>query len=267
MSQSRPKRPTVRLEVIEKQWLTPHMLRLVVGGDGFDSFEWGGFSDSYCKLLFSHDGKPFAEPVDAGEMRETLPSDQWPKTRTYSIRWVDLEAQRLALDFVVHGDEGIAAPWAAAAEPGDLVQFMGPGGAWSPKEAEFHLFVGDESAVPAIAAGLERLPADARGHVVIEVSEHTLEIEHPEGVTLEWFVRGDRKYDPAALAERVAALDWPTASVSVFAHGEREAMKALRPIFKEREIPRELLSISGYWAHGRIEDAFQAEKRTDIGKV
>lgn len=268
MSQQRQPRPTVQLEVIEKEWLTPHMVRLIVGGDGFAGFDWKGFSDSYCKLLFAHDGAVFTEPVDAAAMRESLPSEQWPKTRTYSIRWVDLEQQKLALDFVVHGDEGIAAPWAAAAEPGELVQFVGPGGAWSPKEADFHLFVGDESALPAIAAGLERLPADARGHVVIEVSEHKLEIEHPEGVTVEWFVRGDAAYDPGALAELVAAFDWPAdASVSVFAHGEREAMKALRPIFKEREVPRELLSISGYWAYGRVEDAFQAEKREEVGKV
>lgn len=270
MSQPRPQRPTVCLEVISKEWLNPHVLRLVLGGAGFDSIAWNGFADSYCKLLFAHDGSAFTEPVDAGEMRATLPSDQWPKTRTYTIRWFDESAKQLALDFVVHGDEGVAAPWAATAEPGDLVQFLGPGGAWSPADAEFHLFVGDESAVPAIAAGLERLPADARGHVVIEAGEHTLELQHPERVTVDWYVRGEGEYDPSALATRVAAIDLPehpADSVSVFAHGEREAMKALRPIFKELGIPRERLSISGYWAYGRVEDAFQAEKREPIGKV
>ncbi|MGO1775744.1 MAG: siderophore-interacting protein [Agrococcus casei] len=267
---ARPQRPTVCLEIIEKQWLTPHLLRLIVGGEGFSGFEPNDSTDMYCKLLFAHDGSPLKERVDMAKIRATRPSDEWPKTRTYTIRWVEPEARRLAIDFVVHGAEGVAAPWAAAAEPGDLVQFSGPGGAWSPPEAEFHLFVGDESAIPAIAAGLELLPEDARGHAVIEVGDHTLDIAHPKGVTLEWIVRGEGEYDPGARAERVLALDWPahpSESVSVFAHGEREAMKLLRPIFKEREIPRERLSISGYWAYGRVEDAFQAEKRTEIGKV
>ena len=268
--QPRPPRPTVSLELIEKEWLTPHLLRLIVGGEGFSDFEANDSTDMYCKLLFAHDGAPLTERVDMAEIRETLPSTEWPKTRTYTIRWIDPEARRLAIDFVVHGDEGIAAPWAVAAEPGDLVQFMGPGGAWSPPEAAFHLFAGDESAVPAIAAGLELLPEDARGHVVIEASEHELDLVHPDGVAVEWIVRGHGEYDPGALAERVLAIDWPehpSESVSVFAHGEREAMKRLRPIFRERGIPRERLSISGYWAHGRIEDAFQAEKRTEIGKI
>lgn len=266
MSKPRPPRPTTALEVLGREWLTPHMVRLFVGGDGFDEFASNGFADKYIKIVFAADGTPFTERVNVAEMREALPSEQWPKTRTYTIRSVDEDARRIAVDFVVHGDEGIAAPWAAEVAIGSLMQFMGPGGAWSPAESGFHLFVGDESALPAIAAGLERLPSDAVGTAIIEVHEHPIEVAHPEGVQLHWLVRGNNPYDPGVLASRVRELSLP-ADVSVFAHGEREAMKQLRPIFKELEIPRERLSLSGYWAYGRVEDAFQAEKRTDIGKV
>ena len=267
MSQPRPPRPTTALEVKGSEWLTPHMVRIIAGGDGFEDFGSNGFADAYVKILFAADGSAFTEPVDVAAMRESLPSDQWPKTRTYSIRSIDEGARELAIDFVIHGDEGIAAPWAANAKPGDLLQFVGPGGAWSPPEADFHLFVGDESALPAIAAGLERLPADARGAAIIEVHEHPLDVAHPEGVELHWVVRGSNEYDPGVLATRVRALQLREEGLSVFAHGERESMKQLRPIFKELGLPRERLSISGYWAYGRIEDAFQAEKRTEVGKV
>lgn len=270
MIRERPNRPTTHLEVISKEWLTPDMLRLVVGGPNFPAFVDNGFADAYVKIVFDHEGRPYPEPVDVSALKAELPSDRWPKTRTYTVRSVDHDKQEVAIDFVIHGDEGLAAPWAVAAEPGDLIQFMGPGGAWSPVEdADFHVFVGDESAVPAIAAGLERLPEDAVGAVVLEASEHMLEISSPAGVSIDWFVRGEAAYDPDALSKRVRALDLARreGQVAVFAHGEREAMKGLRRVFNELEIPRERLSISGYWANGRVEDVFQAEKRTDIGKV
>ena len=271
MSSQRPARPTTQLEVVGKEWLTPHMLRLFVGGEGFAAFNDNGFADAYVKILFRPDGEPYAERIDNAAMRAELPSEQWPKTRTYTVARREPEAQRIAIDFVIHGDEGIAAPWAVAAEIGDLIQFTGPGGAWNPVEdAAFHLFVGDESSVPAIAAGLAKLPGDAVGAVILEADEHTLDVPAPEGVTVEWIVRGDAAYDPGMLAQKVRELDLPAGpdgGVAVFAHGEREAMKELRRVFRELDIPRERLSISGYWAYGRIEDQFQAEKRTEIGKV
>ncbi|BAS07438.1 uncharacterized protein Mb2919c [Arthrobacter sp. Hiyo4] len=99
-----------------------------------------------------------------------MPREQWPFTRTYTVRWVDTEAQELAIDFVIHGDEGLAGPWAAAAKPGDTFTFTGPGGAYNPApDADWYLFAGDEAALPAIAAAIESLPAEAAGLAFIEV--------------------------------------------------------------------------------------------------
>ncbi|WP_182170737.1 siderophore-interacting protein [Flaviflexus equikiangi] len=266
MKPQRPPRPTTHLTVLDRQWLTPHMVRLTAGGPNFDAFRDAGFADSYVKIVFDHEGRPYDEPVDVAALRASTPNETWPKTRTYTVRSVDRQARTISIDFVIHGDSGIAGPWAATVEPGSLIQFMGPGGAWSPADdADFHLFVGDESAIPAIAASLERLPGDAVGAVILEAAEHALDVSAPAGVTVEWIVRGGAEYDPTVLAERVGRLDLPEGDVSVFAHGEREAMKHLRRLF--RDIPRERLSISGYWAYGREEDVFQAEKRTEIGKI
>ena len=71
------------------------------------------------------------------------------------MRAWDAERSLLTLDFVVHGDEGVAGPWAAAAKPGDVLQLTGPGGAYTPDpDAAWHLMVGDLSVLPAIGASL-----------------------------------------------------------------------------------------------------------------
>ncbi len=228
--------------------LTPHLVRVVLGGPGFTNFTDNGTTDKYVKIQFpEHD-----------------------TTRTYTVRRVDPVAETLTLDFVVHGDEGIAGPWAARAEPGDSITFTGPGGAFSPDEtADWHLFAGDASALPAIGAALEALPAAARGiaHLVVEDEDEVLALDAPSGVALHWHFHSPAGSDPDVLARATAAGPWPDGRVQVFAHGERESMKSLRAVLKERAVPRDDLSLSGYWAYGRTEDRFQAEKRDPIGKI
>jgi NADPH-dependent ferric siderophore reductase len=53
----------------------------------------------------------------------------------------------------------------------------------------------------------------------------------------------------------------------VFAHGERESIKAVRAALKARLGDGDQLSLSGYWASGRTEDVFQSEKRQPIGQI
>ena len=85
--------------------------------------------------------------------REGAPEDERPKVRTYTVREWDPDARRLTIDFVVHGDEGIAGPWAAAAAPGDTVDLRGPGGGYAPDpSADWHLLAGDTAVIPAICA-------------------------------------------------------------------------------------------------------------------
>lgn len=267
-------RPTLDLVVARTEQLTPHMVRVVAGGEGFGAFADNGFTDKYVKISFpaALPGGVWPEgPVDIPALKEQLPREQWPVTRTYTVRWFDPEARELAIDFVVHGDEGLAGPWAAAAQPGDRIVSAGPGGAYAPAaNAEWHLFAGDESAFPAIGAALDALPADARGIAFLEVGSavDVLELAAPEGVELRWLSReGYPAGETLILAEAVAGAEWLPGTPHVFAHGERGAMKELRAVFKERGVPREKLSLSGYWAHGRAEDQFQAEKKLPVGQI
>jgi NADPH-dependent ferric siderophore reductase len=248
-----------RVEAVRR--LTPHLIRVVVGGEDLDGFAVGEFTDHYVKLQIPPPGAPYTAPFDAEDLRARLPREQWPRTRTFTVRHWDGERSLLTLDFVDHGDSGVAGPWAAAARPGDRLQLMGPGGAYTPDPAaDWHLMVGDESVLPAIAASLVRVPAGVPVHVVVEVGgpEDEIALETPGDLRLTWLHRngaGDR------LLDAVRALAFPDGSVHAFVHGEASAVRAVRRhLVVERGVPREALSVSGYWKRGRTDEGWREDK-------
>lgn len=243
-------RLTHTLTVRSTTWLSPHLVRVFFEAESLPGFSADGYTDSYVKLSF--DGSAV--------------------TRTYTVRSVDPTQGRLAIDFVTHGDVGIAAPWAARATEGQWLVATGPGGAYRPDPAvEWHLFAGDLSALPAIAAALESLPENARATACLEIPDPSdaLPLDTPAGADVRWLVNRDPS-DTGFLARSMDALSWPAlhpGGIGVFAHGERESIKAVRAVLRRRQVPRDAVSISGYWARGRTEDAFQAEKRQPIGQI
>ncbi|TQL45051.1 NADPH-dependent ferric siderophore reductase [Homoserinimonas aerilata] len=268
----RAPKPQIVLEVIRREQLSPHLVRLYLGGDGFASFVNNDLTDRYVKIFFAHPELGLQPPYDMAALRERLTRDELPVTRTYTVREVNDAEQWLSIDFVVHGDEGLAAPWAARAEPGDRIAFTGPGGGYRPNpEADWHLLAGDESALPAIGAALEAMPEEAIGVAFIEVggADDQIALSAPAGIDIRWLHRGAAPAGSSSiLADTVAAFEWMPGQVQVFAHGERESMKALREVFfGQRGLDRGQVSLSGYWAYGRTEDRFQAEKREPIGQI
>lgn len=257
----KPRKPHTA-QVVRTERLTPHMRRVVLGGPGLAGFAADTCTDHYVKLLFGPAGVTYPEPFDLERIREEFPREQWPVTRTYTVRGWDPERGELALDFVIHGDEGLAGPWAARVQPGETVRFLGPGGAYTPDPAaDWHLLAGDESALPAIARALETLPAGARAHAFVEVSGPEEEQKIDTGVPVVWLHRGDRPVGEALL-EAVRGLDFPQGRVQAFVHGEAGFVKELRRLLRvEHQIPREDLSVSGYWRLGHNEDGWQASKR------
>lgn len=265
-------RPQFSLRVLRTERLSPHMVRIVAGGADLANFVPKDATDMYVKIHFLLPGVEYAEPVDVFALRQSMPREHWPVTRTYTVRWLDLVAQEIAIDFVVHGSAGLAGPWAEAAAPGDRIIFSGPGGAYTPNpDADWHLFAGDEAALPAIAAALESLPAGARGQAYLEVDSPAdiQQIGKPDGVELTWVFRNGATPDQCTvLLDAVANGPWLAGTVHAFVHGEREYMKAMRDLlFKQRGLDRSQVSLSGYWAYGRTEDFFQAEKKEPVGKI
>ncbi|MFF0066200.1 siderophore-interacting protein [Streptomyces sp. NPDC005279] len=251
-------------QVVRVERITPHMVRVVLGGEGLAGFAIDEYTDHYIKLLFAPQGVTYPEPFDIERIREEFPRDQWPTNRTYTVRSWDPAQRELTVDFVVHGDEGLAGPWAARARVGETMRFLGPGGGYAPDPAaDWHLLVGDESALPAIAASMEAMPADARVHAFVEVDGPGDEqkVATPDGVEINWLHRGARPVGEALVAA-VTTLEFPAGDVCAFVHGEAAFVRELRRHLRlDRQIPREQLSISGYWRLGQNDEAWRAAKR------
>ena len=261
-------------EVVRTEQLAETMVRVVVGGPGLAAFEPSPHADSYVKVVFLPAGtaRPLREDgrLDLDAVRASLPPEQQPRQRSYTVRAWDPVARELTLDFVVHGDEGIAGPWSAGAQPGDEVLLVGPGGAWSPDPAAAsHLDAGDASALPAIAVALERLPADAVGHAVIEVhdAQDQIPLTFPPGVHVHWVHQGIGVAG-LALVDAVTALPEMPAPVSAFVHGEAGVVRELRKHVRvDRGITRDQLSVSGYWRLGADDEGWRATKREWLATI
>lgn len=272
-TKSRPRRPQLVMEVVAVETLSPTFKRITFGGQDFDLFQDSDVVDKYVKLLLPPDPESgITPPFDMDELRKTLPKNELPLRRTYTVHSVDPASKTLKMDFVIHGADGLAGPWAENAKVGDLLQFSGPGGKYQPDpEVDWHLMVGDEAAIPAIGAVLAAMPADAVGHALIEVATAADEwkLPAPKGVEITWLHRGG-EFTPetTVLEQAVKDLPWREGRVQAFVHGERESMKALRKyLHDERGVDRADLSLSAYWAYGREEDAFQAEKSLPVGQI
>ncbi|MDQ0727468.1 siderophore-interacting protein [Microbacterium sp. W4I20] len=265
MTHAQPRRAAEQavLTVQQVEQVSPDLIRITAGGDGYDAFRDNDSTDKYVKILFADPRHGLTPPYDLALLREQSP-EKLPTPRTYTIRSADPAQRRLVIDFVVHGDEGIAGPWALGARPGDTLVVSGAGGGYQPDPAApWHLLVGDHTALPAISSAIERMDAAAVGHVLLSIADDADRIlpELPAGVSIRW-----TETDEELLAA-LAALPWGDGHPQVFAHGERGTIKAVRALLKERDVPRESLSISAYWARGRAEDQFQAEKREPIGQI
>lgn len=265
------RRTLITLEVVRTQRLSPSMVRVVLGGPNFTYFKNNEYTDRYIKLQFFPQQMPDLSGQDANELKKALAKDQQPTSRTYTVRGVDVDSRELSVDFVVHGDSGLAGPWAASAQKGDRLHLIGPGGGYAPQPSTpYHLLSGDESSLPAIAAALEAMPVNALGRAFIEVPDQASELDlaHPAGVEITWLHRGQSYTRPELQAETIRSLELPVEATQAFLHGERTAVKALRDVvIKEKGIPKSQVSISGYWAYGRKEDDFQAEKQLPIGQI
>jgi NADPH-dependent ferric siderophore reductase len=179
-------------------WLTPSMVRVVVGGPDLEGFGAGTFTDHYVKSRFGD------------------------KTRSYTVRAWDAERCLLTLDFVVHGDRGLAGPCAARARPGPVF------------------------AVVELDGPEHRQPLDSPGDLqVVWLDRHAGPGE-----------------DPSLQLETVKALELPGGQGHAFVHGEATMVRLIRRhLVVERGLPVEWLSASGYWKLRRADEQWRAEKR------
>jgi NADPH-dependent ferric siderophore reductase len=240
--------PPRRTTVVQRSVLTPDMVRIVVEGEDLAGFPVGEYTDHYVKCVFAE------------------------KTRSYTVRAFDPDRRRLTLDFVVHGDSGVAGPWAEHARLGDELLLRGPGGSYAPSaEADWHLMVGDEAVIPAIAVSLERVPAGVPVFVVIEVAgpAHEMDLSTPGELHLTWLHRERSPgQEPDLQVDAVRALELPAGTGQAFVHGEAEAvLRVRRHLIHDRGLTPEQLSATGYWKQRHTDEEWRASKREWIAQA
>jgi NADPH-dependent ferric siderophore reductase len=253
----------VHAHVLRRDRVTPHMVRVTLGGHDLHRFEYRGF-DQWFRLAVPvpHTHPRFDNLPDrfgiGGYLRFlTLPKDTRPAIRNYTVRGFRQEGDagsELDIDFVVHGTDGIAAPWAAAAEPGDEIAFIDQGGGWKGRGDGAVLLVGDESALPAIAGVLRDLPRIATGTAIIELFDPAdrQPLEGPDGVDVLWVTRDADEPPGAAALPALHTLASIPADVTAFAAGESAvATGARRHLVADRGIPKSQVTFCGYWKVGK----------------
>jgi NADPH-dependent ferric siderophore reductase len=263
---ARPRRTPPRLlQVIRTIDITPHMRRVVLGGEELAGFPTGR-EGAHVKVFIPRPGqeKPVL-PTLGPNGPQWPPADVRPFSRTYTVRRFNAEQCELEVDFVLHTAGGPASQWAKNAKPGDIVGIAGPGMRDPLPAADWYLFAGDESALPAIAAHLEALPRSAQGWAFIEVADAAEEqaIDAPEQVKIIWL---HRNHVPAGqttlLADTVTSHPWPeNGAIFAWLAGEDAAVRAIRTYLRtERGLERSMLQAVPYWKAGVNEEAYHEER-------
>jgi NADPH-dependent ferric siderophore reductase len=220
----------LELEVVDATDLGPHMRRIRLRGAALEDFSYQPGQDVMLVL-------------SGGER---------PLSRRYTIRGFDQQSKTLELNIVAHGVHGPGATWASATQPGDKVNGVGPRGKiFVDSDAEWHLFLGDESAAPASLHMLESLPAGVPGQAVLEVASPDDELPTAaEAVT--WLYRGDvPAIESTLLADAMAMAKLPEGLGRVYIAGEVQVVNAVLRAAIGRGLQADQLSPKAYWGRGK----------------
>lgn len=238
--------------------LSPGFRRVTFRGKDLDRFDRR--DQLHCRLIF----QPRGAISPAWPMLDDKGHVVWPggakvPTRVYTIRHIDLAQQTIAIDFALHDSPGPATRWAMEACPGDIIGILGPAGN-GPKDAEFYVLAGDETALPGIARILQSLPVSAIGHALIEIGSQTdrLNLTSPPGMVVEWLDRdGKCAGTTRLLEEAVRKISWPQdLQTALFWGGceHRAFSKIYRHLRREVGLGRERTIFYSHWHRSLSEE-------------
>ncbi|MBO9357231.1 siderophore-interacting protein [Bordetella petrii] len=241
------------LQVRRAQRIGPYLVRVTLAGDDLAGFVSASFDDHVKVFLPAADGMPLLPTI--GPQGPVYPEGApRPVTRDYTPRRYDADAGELDIDFVLHG-HGPAASWAARAAPGQYLGVAGPRGSFIiPHGFDWHLLIGDETALPAIARRLEELPRGKRVLAVVQTHHPDARIALPTraDLSLQWVHEAAEPDDGPSVLERVVRrLQLPEGDGYVWAAGESAAIRGIRQhLVQERGIDKSRIRAASYWRRG-----------------
>jgi NADPH-dependent ferric siderophore reductase len=223
----------LHFEVVENSQLSPNLQQITLTAPELVGFGYAPGQD--IMLLVAAEGSR-------------------PVRRRYTIRHLDAGHLILTLNIVLHG-QGPGERWLRAAAPGDTIEGIGPRGKITPSaSADWHLFMGDESAMPAILRMTESLADTVEATVIIEVPDP--DDEQPvsaQAVTREiWLHRlGRPAGDPELLAAEAGEVELAPGVGQAYLFGEAAVVLRLREILESRGLRPDQMSPKAYWGRGR----------------
>jgi NADPH-dependent ferric siderophore reductase len=208
--------------------LGPGFIAITFKGEALADFTSLSFDD-HVKLMFADE--------DGQDVR-----------RDYTPRRFDREARELVIEFALHGD-GKASRWARHAIVGQRALVGGPRGSFiAPLELDWHLLVGDATALPAIARRLEELPAGSRARVFVHAdAEDRRTFSGVADADVRWFDTAE------ALVDALRDVALPKGDGFAWGGGEASLMARVRQALNEKGLPREATRVSAYWKKGVAE--------------
>jgi NADPH-dependent ferric siderophore reductase len=271
----------VHLTVLRTERLSPHWMRVTLGGAEIERFRPMGY-DQWFRIFLPLGGDEGLErlPAKANKLFGYLkylriPDGVRPVMRNYTVRAfrpaTANTGAEIDVDFVLHGSvaDGTAGPasrWAETCTPGESVVIIDEGLAFNPERGvDRVVLVADETGLPAVAGICATLPAGASGLAIVEVpsADDALAFPHPAGVAVRWIVRehGVKPGTPALQALKDAAL--PDAPFHAYLVGE-QALPAdgRRHLVGERGLAKDLVSFCGYWRTGAASPAPKSQRLT-----
>ncbi len=242
-----------RLQVLAVEHPAARLIRVTLGGEQLAGFNSPGFDD-HVKLFFPDPQSGHLLLPESGPEGPVWPDDARPVMRDYTPHSHDAEAGTLQLDFVVH-EAGPATDWAVHAKPGDSLGVGGPRGSVRiPTNFDWHLLIGDETALPAIARRLAELPADTRAIVVAEVesADGQVALTSKADLTVHWCRRnGEAAGTSTRLTDTAADLALPPGDGFTWVACESRQARALRlQLVQQRGLNPRWVKAAGYWRLG-----------------
>jgi len=221
----------LELEVVEATDLGPRMRRIRLGGSGLENFTY--------------------EPGQ--DVMLVLGGGDRPLSRRYTIRTYDPTDKTLELNIVAHGIHGPGAEWAASTQPGDRINGVGPRGKiYLDQTADWHLFLGDETAAPGYLRMLEAVEPEVPAQAYLEVASAEDELDSTSTRDIEWLYRGDTPAIASTmLADAMTAAELPDGRGHVYIAGEVQIVSAVLRAALARELAAEQLSPKAYWGRGK----------------
>jgi NADPH-dependent ferric siderophore reductase len=226
-----------QLEVTAAASLTPSFRRVVLSAPGIEGLRHQAGQDLMLRV-----------PLGGDKV----------VNRRYTIRSFDPALKTVTIDVSLHG-AGPGTDWIAAARPGDHIDAIGPRGKVTLRpEADWHLFVVDETGLPGALAMIEALPAQSVAIALFEVDGAADEQEPeagpgPEGrLDLHWLHRsgGAVPGDPGSLVDAVAGTDLPIGVGHAYVAAEAGVVRGVSLVLKERGLQPDQISGKAYWRRG-----------------